>query len=109
MPEEWLVWGCPVFDTLGAVSIFTGTLPSTEVEPEVLLFGIAVVLVWNLDQDTDYLDRDFYGCPEAHHTDIMGMLWVCILTLLQPRRQTLYAFFFAIPAGHAAVMKWFQY
>jgi len=82
-----------VFDTLGVVSSLTWTLPSTEVEPAVLLFGISVVFGWNLDQDTDYHDRDFYGFPQALHTDIMIILKVYILTLLKHRRQTLYAFF----------------
>jgi len=71
-----------VFDTLDAVSILTLTLPSTEVEPAVLLFGI---FGWSLDQDTDYRDRDFYGCPQALHTDIMCILKVCS-TLLQHSR-----------------------
>jgi hypothetical protein len=102
-PQEWLDWGCPVFDTLGAVSILTWTLLSTEVEPAILLLGISVVFGWILDQDTDYRDRDFYGCPQALHTDIMSILKVCILTPLQHRRQTLYALF-AIPAAQAIVM-----
>jgi len=84
-PQEWLDWECPMFDTLGAVSILTWTLPSTLVEPAVLLFGISVVFGWNLDQDTDYRDRDFYGCPQALHTD-MSILEACILTLLKHRR-----------------------
>ena len=59
-----------MFGTLGAVSILTWTLPSTEVEPAVLLFGISVVFGSNLDQDTDYHGRDFYGCPQALYTDM---------------------------------------
>ena len=84
--------GVRYVDTFGAVSILTWTLPSTEVEPAVLLFGISVVFGWNRDQDTDYRKRDFYGCPTALRTDIMSILKVCIRTLLQ-HRQTPYAFF----------------
>lgn len=91
-----------MFDTLGAVCILTRTLPSTEVEPAVFLFGILVVFGWNLDQDTDYRDRDFYGCPHALHTD-MSILKVCILIPLQPIKQTLYAFY-AVPAAHTTVV-----
>ena len=77
--------GCPVIDTLGAVSILTWTLPSTEVEPAILLFGVSAVFGWSLDQDTDYRDRDFCGCPQALRADITSILNVCH-TLLQHRR-----------------------
>ena len=54
--QEWLGWGCPVFDTLGTVSVLTWSLLITKVERAILLFGISVVFGWNLDDDTDYRD-----------------------------------------------------
>ena len=65
------------------------------------MFGISVVFGWSLDQDTDYGYRDFYGCPQALHTDIMSILKVCILTLLQHKTDAV-CFFFRITSstGH---------